>query len=287
MAGLTWTRQPGVRVLYHAMDDKFTAGISFENPDQYIGGSAGFSATAVTLPAASALSGVGGTQVDNSTNVLNTPNVVPDIIAKIAFDPTSRFHFEVGGVARTFKIYDSATKTYSTVEGAGALIGANAGILPGLRLITTNFWSDGGGRYLFGQAPDFIIRANGDVSPIHAGGTVDGFEATIKKLLLYAYYGAYYIGKDTALDANGTTKIGYGFAGSSNSDNRAVQEISFGFNQTIWRSPRYGGVSLMGQYEYLTRDLWSVAVGAPKAAHDNTVYANIRYTLPGSMPPFK
>jgi hypothetical protein len=287
MAGLTWSRQPGIRVLYHGMSDKFTAGVSFENPDQYIGGSGGFSATAVTLPAAAALSGIGGTQVDNATNVLNTPNVKPDIIAKIAFDPSSKFHFELGGLERTFKIYDSATRTYSTKEGAGVLIGANGEIVKGLRLISTNFWSNGGGRYLFGQAPDFIVRADGTVSTIRAGGTVDGFEATIGKTLLYAYYGAYYIEKNTALDANGTTKIGYGFAGSSNADNRAVQEISFGFNQSLWRSPRYGAVSLMGQYEYLTRDLWSVAAGAPKAAHDNTIYVNLRYTLPGSMPPFK
>jgi len=29
-----------------------------------------------------------------------------------------------------------------------------------------------------------------------------------------------------------------------------------------------------------------VALGAPKATHDNTIYFNLRYTLPGSMPPF-
>ncbi|HEY3741825.1 MAG TPA: hypothetical protein VGL53_18370 [Bryobacteraceae bacterium] len=288
MAGLTWSRQPGARILYHAMNDKFTAGISFENPDQYIGGSGGSSATAVTLPAAAALSGIGGTQVDNATNVLNTPNLKPDIIAKIAFDPSKRFHFEVGGVERTFKIYDSATRSYSTKEGAGVLIGANGEIAKGLRLISTNFWSDGGGRYLFGQAPDFMVRADGSISPIHAGGTVDGFELTVKKnTLLYAYYGAYYIGKDTALDANGTTKIGYGYAGSANSDNRAIQEISFGFNETIWKSARYGAINFMGQYEYLTRDPWAVLTGQPKAAHDNSLYFNVRYTLPGSMPPIK
>ena len=34
MAGLTWTRQPGMRVLYHP-NDKVTLGVSFENPNQY------------------------------------------------------------------------------------------------------------------------------------------------------------------------------------------------------------------------------------------------------------
>ena len=78
MAGLTWTRQPGIRFLYHAAHDKVTLGLSLEQPDQYIGGSAGTAAGAVTLPAASALSGIGGSQVDNASNVLNTPNLHPE-----------------------------------------------------------------------------------------------------------------------------------------------------------------------------------------------------------------
>jgi hypothetical protein len=54
----------------------------------------------------------------------------------------------------------------------------------------------------------------------------------------------------------------------------------------MWKDPRYGAINLMGQYEWLQRDPWSVVVGAPKAAHDNTVYFNVRYTLPGSIPNF-
>jgi hypothetical protein len=285
MAGLTWSRQPGIRVLYHP-NAKVTAGISLENPDQYLGGSGGLSSTAVTLPAAAALSGLGGTQIDNATNVLNTPNLVPDIIAKIALDPSAKFHFEVGGVARTFRIWDSATSTRSTKEGAGFLVGGNVEIFKNVRAISTNFWSDGGGRYLFGEAPDFVVRANGSISTIHAGGTVDGLEATMGNWLLYAYYGGIYIGRDTALDANGLTRIGYGFAGSSANDNRAIQELTFGYNKTIWKDVRYGAVNMMGQYEWLSRDPWAVAPGSPKSAHDNAVFLGFRYLLPGAMPKF-
>jgi len=285
VVGLAWTRQAGIRVVYHA-GRTITAGVALENPDQYIGGSGGLSATAVTLPAATALSGIGGTQADNSTNVLNTPNLLPDIIAKIAFDPGRRFHFEAGGIARTFKIQNSATNTASTKPGSGLLVGGNLEIVKNVHLISTNFWSDGGGRYLFGQAPDFIVRANGSISPIHAGGTVDGLEARMRSWLLYGYYGGAYIGRDTALDANGTTKIGYGYANSSNTNNRAIQEITVGLNHTLWIDPRYGAINVMGQYEWLTRDPWSVLTGAPKATHDNTVYMDFRYTLPGVMPRF-
>ena len=101
-------------------------------------------------------------------------------------------------------------------------------------------------------------------APVHADGTIDGLEATVKNTLLYAYYGGDYIGRDVAIDANGTSLIGYGYNGSANSQNRAINEITFGFNQTIWRDPRYGAINVMGQYEWLERDPWYVAAGAPK-----------------------
>ena len=72
---------------------------------------------------------------------------------------------------------------------------------------------------------------------------------------------AIYIGRNVALDANGTSLIGYGYTGSANSQNRAIQEVTFGFNQTIWRNPRYGAINFMGQYEWLSAipGLWPPA----------------------------
>src|SRR5262249_24054952 len=153
-------------------------------------------------------------------------------------DPSPKLHVEVAGVERTLKIWNPngppapGAFQYSTKAAGGVQFGINGEIVKNVRLISTNYWTDGGGRYLFGQAPDVIVRADGSLSPIHSGGTVDGFEATIKKWLVYAYYGGIYVQKNTALDLNGT-KIGYGFAGAPNSQNRAINEFSFGFNQTI------------------------------------------------------
>jgi uncharacterized coiled-coil protein SlyX len=280
MIGLPWTRQPGARILYHP-SNKVTFGLSLENPDQYIGGSGG--GPAVTLPAA--LTSLAGGQFDNASNVLVTPNVHPDIIAKLAFDPSSRVHFEIAGIERTFKDWNPVTGVHSTKAGAGGSVNANFEVVKNFHLITNNYWSDGGGRYLFGNAPDVVIRADGSISPVHSGGTVDGFEAQVtKNTLFYAYYGGIYIGRNVAIDANGTSLVGYGYRGSANSQNRAVQEATFGFNQTIWKDAKYGAINFMGQYEYLSRNPWYVAVGAPKNAHDNTIYFNLRYTLPGSAP---
>jgi hypothetical protein len=290
MAGLTWTRQPGVRFLYHP-SDRVTVGLSLENPDAYIGGSGGGSG--ITLP--SALSGLAGTQLDNASNVQTTPNLHPDIIAKIAFDPSSHVHFEIAGIERTFKLWNTTTGQpasglYSTKAGAGGSFNGNFEILPNFRLITNNYWSDGGGRYLFGQAPDLVVRSDGSVSPLHSGGTVDGFEATLNKnTLLYAYYGGIYIGRDVALDANGASLVGYGYHGAANSQNRAIQEMTFGLNQTIWKDVKYGALNFMAQYEYLMRApwYWAAGVAGGKGAHDNTIYVNFRYTLPGGVPSMK
>lgn len=300
LAGLTWSRQPGARVIFHP-SSKVAFGFSTEQPDQYMGGSAGGSA--ITLP--SALTGLATTQLDNGAGLssspagsyLSTPSYTPDFIAKLAFDPTSRFHLEVGGVVSTFKIalnqnaagvvsIAAPYNLHPTTQGAGLLFGINGAVTNNFRLITTNFYNAGEGRYLFGQAPDVVVGANGSLHPLHSMATIDGFEATIHKTLLYGYYGGIYIGRDQELDANGTSFIGYGYHGSANSQNRNINEITFGFNQTAWRDPRYGAINVMAQYEYLMRDPWYVAPGAPKNTHDNTIYLDVRYTLPGSMPNF-
>ena len=149
--------------------------------------------------------------------------------------------------------------------------------------MTNNFWSDGGGRYIFGQAPDLIARANGSISLIHSSSTVSGFEYTYKNTNLFAYYGGLYVGRNVAIDTNGKP-VGYGYSGAPSSQNRTIQEPTFGFNQTVWKNPRYGALSLIGQYSYLTRNPWYVATGQPINASLNMVFLDLRYTLPGAAP---
>jgi len=289
IAGLTWTRQPGLRVLFHGPQDKVNFGLSVEQADQYIGGSGG--GGAITLP--SALSGLVPTQVDSAGNIsgaayLQSPTLTPDFIAKAAFDPSSRFHFEVGGILSSFKTSTLAAPwSGHTTTGEGLTFGLNAGVTNNVRFVASGLLSDGEGRYLFGAAPDIIVRADGSLSPLRADGWISGLEGTFKNTLLYAYYSGDYIGRNVAFDANGTSLIGYGYRGAANSQNRSIQEITFGFNQTIWKDAKYGAINLMGQYEYLMRLPWYVALNAPKGTHDNTIYFNVRYTLPGSAPTIK
>ena len=281
VAGLTWTRQPGLRLVYHPSD---TIAVAFaaENPNQYTGGSAGGSS--ITAPSASSLSGLPGTQFDNTApSPLSTPNLTPDFIAKLAFDPVSQVHFEFAGIERNFKDWDSATNVKFTKAGGGGSFNGNFELVKNFRLVTNNYWSDGGGRYIFGQSPDVIIRSDGSLSPIHSGGFVEGFETNLSKnFLLYSYYGDIYIDKNLALDANGTSPIGYGIHGGS--QNRNIQEFTLGYVQTFWKDAKYGALSMITQYEWLNRYLWYVAPNTPKGGHDSTIYVDIRYTLPGSAP---
>ena len=289
--GLVFGRIPELRFVYHP-SKKMAFAIALDSPDQYAGGNGG--SGTIVLPSALNTTATYQGELDyGSGNTLSTPNVAPDIIAKLAFDPVKQVHFEIGGVARSFKVYYpgvAATSSTAAIpantfsaEGGGGFLNFSVEPVKGFRLLTNNFWSDGGGRYIYGQAPDLIAHADGSISLIHSGSTVTGFELTQKKTMIYAYYGGVYIGRNTALDTNGKL-IGYGFTGSANSQNRIIQEATFGINQTLWKHAKYGALIFMGQYSYLTRSPWYVASGAPANANINMLFFNLRYTLPGSAP---
>jgi hypothetical protein len=191
---------------------------------------------------------------------------------------------EAAGMIRTFKsAYGLGTpttyRTSSATAGSGE-VNANLEVTKGFRLIANTFFGSGNGRYVFGQAPDVIVRADGTISPVHTYSTVDGFEANAaKNTLIYGYYGGIYVKRDVAVDTNGKL-VGYGFTGSPNSQNRVIQEGTFGVVQTLWKNQSYGSLSLISQYSYLTRNPWYVAMGSPKNGKTNMYWVDLRYTLP-------
>ncbi len=279
-AGLVWSRVPGFRFVYHP-SDKVAFGVALENSEPYVGGGNGGSA--ITAP--TAIAGILGTQVNNGSSVISAAALHPDIIAKLAFDPGSKFHFEITGVEVTNKIANPAsTPAFQTdaKAGGGGSINLSFEVAKNIRLLTNNFYSSGAGRYIFGQAPDFMIRADGSLSLVHSASTVTGVEATGGNTLFYGYYGGVYIGRNTALDTNGKL-IGYGSL-TSDGQNRAIQEVSFGTNTTLARDARWGALSLISQFSYLQRNPWLAASSSPSNAHLWMGFLNLRYTLPGSAP---
>ena len=282
--GLTWGRIPGFRGAYH-FSDKAVFAIALENSEPYVGGGNGGSA--ITAPAAYA--SLLGTQVNNGSSVISASSLHPDIIAKLAFDPSEKAHFEFVGLESTNRIASpfSATAPVQTFTkaGFGGEFNFNFQLFKGFRLIDNNYWSDGAGRYIFGQAPDFIIRANGNLSLVHSASTVAGFEANAGRALIFGYYGGVYIGKDTAIDTNGKL-IGYGPL-SNDGQNRSIQEATFGTNITLAKNPRWGALNLLFQYSYVQRNPWLVTGTSPTNANLSMGFVDLRYTLPGAPPAAK
>ena len=284
-AGIVTGRIPELRGVYHASTHLAFA-VALDSPEQYIGGSSG--GGLVTLPGS--LSALAGTQLDNGAANLGVPNPAPDVIAKLAFDAGKRFHFEVGGVERQFRIWAPTTGATSTATGLGGFLNFNVEPFEGFRLLFNNYYSEGGGRYMLGQAPDVIVTAGGNLQTVQSGSTVDGLEWQLGKTLLFGYFGAAYIAQTTApaMGAAACTSkmtcVGYGYPGSPASQNKWIEEESLGINQTVWKDAKYGAFNLIGQYAHVHRTPWSTPAGGNADAHLQEVFLDLRYTLPGSAP---
>jgi hypothetical protein len=301
--GLTWARQTAFRVAYHPTSS-WAIGVSLENPQQFVPGS-------VVLPGGGSCTSATPSpfcpQFENGSGATNTvtsgsnpavPNLHPDVVVKSAWDAKvgdRNMHFEVAGVVRSFKVFNSLATpaTTNAITGGGGSANVNLELVKNFRVIGNSFYSCGGGRYIFGLGPDVIVKPNGTLSCVHSGSGIGGFEWQANpKYMLYGYYGGAYYKRNFGLLASsatpapkcngvsGFTCVGFGYPGSSNSANRAVQEGTFGIIRTLYSNPSYGKFQIITQYSYLTRAPWFVAAGAPKNAHTNLIYADVRYTLP-------
>jgi hypothetical protein len=289
--GLPWTRQPQFRVMYHP-NDEWALGVSVENPDELLTGLV--TAPAAFAPFAGQLDATSG----GTLSTPPTPNYIPDIIVKAAYDHMfgdKLFHIEALGLFSEFRIFTPSsilgTPTLHGVtnraSGGGGSVNLNLELFKNFKLIANSFFSDGGGRYLLGSGPDLIVKQATTTSPfipglIHAFSGIGGFEYQATKNSLFDfYYGADYFGRNVQVNpVGGARNIGYGFAGSSNSNNRIINEYTIGWTQTIWGNPNYGSLKLITQASYLNRTPWALAAGAPKDAHTFMTWVNLRYTLP-------
>jgi hypothetical protein len=181
----------------------------------------------------------------------------------------------------------------STITGGGGSVNLNLELFHNFHLIANSFYSDGGGRYIFGLGPDAVVKPNGTLSAVHSGSGIGGFEyQATRKFMFYSYYGGAYFQRNFGLfptpapsSCNGVlgfSCVGFGFPGSANTSNRAVQESTFGVIHTLWSNENYGRVQINTQYSYLTRSPWSVLTvpPTPNTAHTNMLYIDFRYTLP-------
>ena len=291
--GLIWARQAQFRVTYHPTQ-KLAVGVSVENPQQFAPASVVFPSTTFTSQFDN---GSGATNAASATTNPAVPNLNPDFIVKAAYDSKLMgrpFHVEAAGLLRNFRVLNtlvSGNRT-DTITGGGGSINLNLQPIKNLTLIANSFYGDGGGRYLGGLGPDAIVKPNGTLSAVHSGGGIAGLEWQAGSRYMFdAYYGGAYFQRNFgAMPAGGSTCngligfscVGFGFPGSANTTNRAVQEVTFDAIPTLWSSENYGKFQVITQYSYLVRSPWSTQTTppTPKNAHTSIVYAGIRYTLP-------
>jgi hypothetical protein len=287
--GLTFARQTQLRFVYHPTSH-WAAGLSVENPQQ-------FSGIGVTFPT---LFSNSETDINSSTGsggATATPNLHPDVVAKLTWDQNVNglsWHLGLAGLLTPTRIVTpaSVTKANSITdvrEGGGAVADLNLGLFRGFHLISTAYWSDGGGRYIGGAGPGFVVLQHGSATTpfsaalIHSGSGIGGFEwALDKRTTIASYISGAYFQRRFAFDPNipAPTYAGYGFPGSANSNNRVIGEASFASTSTIWQNKTYGALQIVTQSSYVNRAPWYVAPGQPKNAHVFMQFMNLRYVLP-------
>ncbi len=296
LAGLVYTRQPEVRVVYHATDH-WAIGVAAENPQQFVPSSVVFPTDGSTNFFSQQFdNGSSSTNAASASTNPTIPNLHPDITAKTSFDwnvGEKHFHIDAGGLARSIKVYNNLAtpEGTNTITGGGGQFNFNFEVLKNFHLIENAFYGDGVGRYIGGLGPDVVVKPTGQLSGVHAGSGVAGLEwQAIPNFLVDAYASGAYFWRnyDLTTKALGTPCgpkgteycTGFGFVGSANTNNRDYQEATIGFIPTIWSSPNYGKLQVISQFSYVVRVPWYVAPGQPKNAHLFMTYLDLRYIIP-------
>jgi len=268
VAGTVWDRTPQVRFTYRP-SSAFNWALSIENPEQQIG-------SAVKLPACC----TADLQAEYNTggNGLAVPNMMPDIVSRVAFNTSPAFHLDAGGVFRMFRStiapYDQSTHQ----PGGGVTVNART-TLGATKVIGQFAYGPGIGRYLGGLAPDVTFGADGSIHPVRAGSWVAGVEQRLTPTVSVAGYDSgVHADASFATDANGTL-VGFGYPGSPNSNNRSIHEVTGVFAWQPWKIAGRGSMQWNTQLSWLQRTPWSVS-GGPSSADAWMLLTQIRYNLP-------
>jgi hypothetical protein len=270
VAGLLWARLPQLRLTWRP-SAKFNWAVSVENPEQQIGSGL------VALPVC--CSGDIDAQYNTGDESLSVPNLMPDFVTRVAFNPSPAIHIDAGGVVRAFRHtiapYDDTRKAM----GGGASV--NAAVTPrlGTRLIGQYAFGSGLGRYLGGLAPDVAFDSDGNIEPIPSTSWVAGIEQMLSARLSVAGYYSGVSTEDTwVVDSDGKN-IGFGFPGASNAANKTIDEVTATVSYLAVRTPNRGSAQVTAQTSWLSREPWSQGSG-PASASAFMFLAQVRYNLP-------
>ena len=270
LAGTVWERTPQVRVTLR-VSRAFNWAFSVENPEQQIG------VGTVTLPACCRADLAG--QYNTGSNGLSVPNLMPDLVSRVAFNKGTAFHLDAGGVLRVFR--HLLTPQGDTITHAGGGVSANARFAPtaSTAILGQIAWGPGLGRYIGGLVPDVSISADGAIHPIHTISWVAGVEQRLSpRASVAAYSSGVHADANYSVDTDGTS-IGFGYPGAPNTANRTIHEATAVFAWRAWSIPGRGSVQWNTQLSWLTRTPWPDAPG-PSSASALLFLTQLRYNLP-------
>ncbi len=270
LAGMIWDRAPQLRVTWRP-STRFNWAVSAENPEQQLGKGL------VTLP--TCCSSDLDAQYNTGSDELKVPNLMPDIATRVAFNPVKPFHVDVGGVIRVFRHtlqpYDDDFKEV----GGGVGINVRFNATSGTKFLLQSAFGSGLGRYIGGLVPDVAFRSDGSISPIGTTSWVGGVEQKFSdRLSMGGYYSGVNAEDNFFVDTDGSY-IGFGYPGSSNSNNRKVQEVTGTAAYQIVKSQDRGSAQLNLQASWLTREPWSIQQGL-SSADAFMFFVQVRYNLP-------
>ena len=271
LAGVVWTRSPQLRFTYRP-SSKFNWAVAVENPEQQLG------RALVTLPSccASDLEA----QYNTGNDELSVPNLMPDFVSRVALNPVKALHVDVGGVLRVFRHHLVQFDQDFRSAGGGISINTRLNPAAATKLMLQWAYGPGLGRYLGGMVPDVTVRANGEIDPIDAGSWMTGIEQKVSRsLTLSGYYSGVSAEETFSLAEDAESYVGYGYPGSSNSNNKRIQEVTGVFAWEAWKLADRGSMQLNIQTSWLTREPWSRGNG-PGSADAFLFFAQVRYNLP-------
>jgi hypothetical protein len=304
--GFVWARQDQIRVVKD-FDQKLWFALSAEQPATTFSGTAPTVPTVINVlpgviaPPAGQGTIVGGS-LFNSINNLSL-NQMPDIIGKVAWDPTigdRTIHMEAFGIFRNF--VDRVVLPVTTAGAASFInhnnnsVGYGVGgsilvpIIP--KMLEAQFSGATGrgiGRYGAAQLADVTFRPDGSLTAIPETMFLAGLVLHAwPGLDLYAYAGEEYESRNFGFTRLGTANfVGLGNPEFVNSgcavelstvcsgNVREVQSITGGFWQDIYKGP-FG--RLTGGLEYMFAKKYGFqGIGGEPSRSENMFYTSLRY----------
>jgi hypothetical protein len=296
--GFNWARQFGFRAV-KSLGSAASVGVAIEESQTTF--------SARNAPTNFVLGQAGGSLLNATTNY--STDATPDVVAKLAFDPAGKGHWELKAIGREMRdrVIDPtntaggsrnvATGAYGV--GFGAYIPMMHGSRDVLDIGLNGLVGKGIGRYGSAQLPDATVDVDGSLKPIKAAHALLSLEShPTPKLDVYGYAGAEYADRTAFVNAAGKG-VGYGSelnnnsgceteaaptnqttpnSGTCNADTRSIYQGSLGFWYRFYKGA--SGTMQWGlQYSYTARNTWSGQSIQPKA-NDSMLFGSFRYVLP-------